>query len=133
MQYIDYATFPSACIKERNQRAFAALLCSGLAWLGLAWLGCAGSLAARIRGYVQTSARCVVAEFDIPDSRQGAGSRRRAGVGFAVLVLLVAVGAKRKCREQLQVFLLQFEGGLGWVAGSALEVEGELERGSRLS
>jgi hypothetical protein len=54
-------------------------------------------------------------------------------VGFAVLVLVVAVGANRKCREQLQVFLLQFEGGLGWVVGSALEVEGEVERGSRLS
>jgi hypothetical protein len=64
-------------------------------------------------------------------------------VGFAVPVLVVvvvlvavfvvAVGANWKCREQLQVFLLQFKGGLGWVAGSALEVEGEVERGSRLS
>jgi hypothetical protein len=102
------------------------------------WLGFAGSLAPRIRGYVQTSARCVVAEFDIPDSRQGAGSRGRVGVGVGVgfAVFVVAVGAKRKCREQWQVSLLQFKGGLGWgvcVAGSALEVEGELERGSRLS
>jgi NADH:ubiquinone oxidoreductase subunit 3 (subunit A) len=50
-----------------------------------------------------------------------------------VAVFVVAVGAKRKCREQVQVVLLRFEAGLGWVAGSALEVEGELERGSRLS
>jgi hypothetical protein len=137
MQYIDNAnantntnaTAPPAYIKERNQRAFAALLCSGLVWLGFA-----GSSAARIHGYLQTSARCVVADIDIPDSRQGAGSRGRAGVGFAVLVLVlaVAVGANRKCREQWQVVLLRFEGGHGWggsVAGSALDAEG----GSRLS
>jgi hypothetical protein len=47
----------------------------------------------------------------------------------AVVVAVVVVGVKEKCREQLQVVLLCFEGELGWVVGSALEVEG----GYRLS